>query len=180
MRSIDLTDNHMLLRFAERVLSLSCTPAAVQSPSKRSFSATDMHLSRLDGITSPLKRQRNISSNNPASPVLVSLQSTIIPIPLPLTTATSPLSLTAGDSDTSPVLVPVPVTVQPNTSATVPAGAQAQFPWKYACDMVPQLQLFVNLSDDQMIQALFATTCPTIELPLDELLEAEEAKEWMA
>jgi hypothetical protein len=72
----------------------------------------------------------------------------------------SPLSLTAGDSDMSPVLVPAPVTVQLNTSATVPAGAQARFPWKYACDMVPRLQLFVNLSDDQMIQTLFATTFP--------------------
>ncbi|KAJ8579305.1 hypothetical protein M405DRAFT_870439 [Rhizopogon salebrosus TDB-379] len=83
LRSIDLTDNHMLLRFAERVLSLSCTPATVQSPSKRSFSATGMHLSQLDGITSPLKWQRNTStSSNAASPVLVSLQSTTIPIPL--------------------------------------------------------------------------------------------------
>ncbi|KAJ8591715.1 hypothetical protein M405DRAFT_860337 [Rhizopogon salebrosus TDB-379] len=50
--------------------------------------------------------------------------------------------------------------VQPNTSATVPTGAQARFPWKYACDMVPQLQLFANLSDDQTIQALFTTTFP--------------------
>jgi hypothetical protein len=148
LRSIDLTDNHMLLGFAERVLSLSCTPATVQSPSKRSFSAAGMHLSQLDGITLPLKRQRKTSSNNPLSPVLVSPQSTIT---LPLTkspspTVTSPLSLTSGDSDTSPVLVP--------------AGAQARFPWKYACDMVPRLQLFVNLSDDQMIQTLFATTFP--------------------
>ncbi|KAG2062216.1 hypothetical protein BDR06DRAFT_966043 [Suillus hirtellus] len=39
--SIDLADNHMLLGFAERVLSLSCTPATVQSPSKQSFSAMD-------------------------------------------------------------------------------------------------------------------------------------------
>ncbi|KAG1888638.1 hypothetical protein F4604DRAFT_1915660 [Suillus subluteus] len=87
LRSINLTDNNMLLGFAERVLSLSRTAAAVQSPSKRSFSATGMHLSRLDGITSPLKRQRNASTNNPASPVLVSLQS---PTPLPLTKSPSP------------------------------------------------------------------------------------------
>ncbi|KAG1750404.1 uncharacterized protein EDB91DRAFT_1078447 [Suillus paluster] len=101
LRSIDLTDNHTLHGFAERVLSLSCTPATVQSPSKRAFSAT-------------------------------------------------------GDSDTSPVSA----TVQPNASATVPPGAQARFPWKYACDMVPRIQLFVDLSDDQMIQTLFATTFP--------------------
>ncbi|KAG1817373.1 hypothetical protein EV424DRAFT_1347960 [Suillus variegatus] len=75
LRSIDLTDNHMLLGFAKRVLSLSCAPETVQSPSKRSFSATD----------------------------------------------------------TSPVVVPAPAMVQPNT--TIPA-------------------------DDQMIQALFATTFP--------------------
>ncbi|KAG2034217.1 hypothetical protein BDR03DRAFT_1013556 [Suillus americanus] len=67
-----------------------------------------IHLLQLDGITSPLKRQRNTSSNNPASLVLVSLQSST---PLPLTkspspTVTSPLSLTTGDLDTSPVLVP--------------------------------------------------------------------------
>ncbi|KAG1862699.1 hypothetical protein F4604DRAFT_1683838 [Suillus subluteus] len=127
----------------KRVLSLSRTTAAVQSPSKRSFSAMGMHLSRLDGITSPLKRQRNTSTNNPASPVLVSLQS---PTPLPLTkspspTMMSPLSLTTGDSGH--------VTC-----------AQARFPWKYACDMVPRIQLFVDLSDDQMIQTLFATTFP--------------------
>ncbi|KAG1867395.1 hypothetical protein F4604DRAFT_1682607 [Suillus subluteus] len=162
LRSINLTDNNMLLGFAERVLSLSHTAAAVQSPSKRSFSATGMHLSRLDGITSPLKRQRNASTNNPASPVLVSLQS---PTPLPLTkspspTMMSPLSLTAGDSDMSPVLVPAPAIIQPNVFATVPPGAQARFPWKYACDMVPRIQLFVDLSDDQMIQTLFATTFP--------------------
>ena len=107
-----------------------------------------MHLSQLDGITLPLKRQRKTSSNIPLSPVLVSPQSTIT---LPLTkspspTVTSPLSLTSGDSDTSPVLAP--------------AGAQARFPWKYACDMVLRLQLFVNLSDNQMIQTLFATTFP--------------------
>ncbi|KAG1788087.1 uncharacterized protein HD556DRAFT_1312214 [Suillus plorans] len=161
LRSIDLTDNHMLLGFAERVLSLSCAPATVQSPSKRSFSATGMHLFRLDGMTSPLKRQRNASSNNPAGPVLISRQS---PIPLPLTsllpspTVTSPLSLAAGDLDTSPVVVPAPAMVQPNT--TIPAGARARFPWKYTCDMVPRIQLFINVSDDQMIQALFATTFP--------------------
>ncbi|KAG2028696.1 hypothetical protein BDR03DRAFT_1067653, partial [Suillus americanus] len=162
LRSIDLTDNHTLHGFAERVLSLSRTPATVQSPSKRAFSATGMHLSRLDGITSPLKRQRNASSNNAASLVLVSPR---LPTPLPLIkspspTATSPLSLTTGDSDTSPVLVPAPAMVQPNASATVPPGAQARFPWKYACDMVPRIQLFVDLSDDQMIQTLFATTFP--------------------
>ncbi|KAG2756292.1 hypothetical protein P692DRAFT_20868802 [Suillus brevipes Sb2] len=158
LRSIDLTDNHMLLGFAERVSSLSCTSATVQSPSKRSFSATGMHLSRLDGMTSPLKRQRNASST-----ALISRQS---PIPLPLTsllpspTSTSPLSLAAANSDTSPgpVLVPALAMVQPN--ATIPAGARARFPWKYACDMVPRIQLFVNVSDDQMIQALFATTFP--------------------
>ncbi|KAG2353350.1 hypothetical protein BDR07DRAFT_1496423 [Suillus spraguei] len=73
---------------------------------------------------------------------------------------TSPLSLTAGDSDTSPVLVPAPAIIQSNAFATVPLGAQARFPWKYACDTVPQIQLFVDLLDDQMIQALFATTFP--------------------
>ncbi|KAG2355517.1 hypothetical protein BDR07DRAFT_1493111 [Suillus spraguei] len=110
----------------------------------------------------PLVPQRNTSSNNPASPVLISLQS---PTPLPLTkspspTVTSPLSLTASDLDTSPVSVPVPAIVQPNAFATVPPGAQARFPWKYACDMVPRIQLFVDLSDDQMIQTLFTTTFP--------------------
>ncbi|KAG1718702.1 uncharacterized protein EDB91DRAFT_1089861 [Suillus paluster] len=133
LRSIDLTDNHTLHGFTERVLSLSRTPATVQSPSKRAFSATGMHLSRLDGITSPLKWQRNASSNNAASRVLISPQ---LPTPLPLIespspTVTSPLSLTAGDSDTSPASA----TVQPNASATVPP-------------------------DDQMIQTLFATTFP--------------------
>ncbi|KAG2156554.1 uncharacterized protein EDB93DRAFT_1101440 [Suillus bovinus] len=118
--SIDLTDNNMLLGFTERVLSLSRTPATVQSPSKQSFSTVGMHLSQLDGITSPLKQQRNASSNNPVSPALISLQ---LPIPLPVI----PLSLTAGGSDMSPVLV---LMVQPNTSATVPAGARARFPWK--------------------------------------------------
>ncbi|KAG2156705.1 uncharacterized protein EDB93DRAFT_1247406 [Suillus bovinus] len=92
-----------------------------------------MHLSQLDGITSPLKQQRNTSSNNPVSPALISLQ---LPIPLPVI----PLSLTAGDSNMLPILVPPPAMVQPNTSATVP--------------------LFVNLSDDQTIQTLFATTFP--------------------
>ncbi|KAG1887875.1 hypothetical protein F4604DRAFT_1675020 [Suillus subluteus] len=129
--SINLTDNNMLLGFPERVLSLSRTAAAVQSPSKRSFSATGMHLSRLDGITSPLKRQRNTSTNNPTSPVLVSLQS---PTPLPLTkspspTVMSPLSLTAGDSDTSPVLVPAPAIIQPNVFATVPPGYSPAGQW---------------------------------------------------
>ncbi|KAG2356235.1 hypothetical protein BDR07DRAFT_1492213 [Suillus spraguei] len=90
----------------------------------------------------PLVPWRNASSNNPASPILISLQS---PTPLPLTkspspTVTSPLSLTAGDLDTSPVLVPAPAIVQSNAFATI--------------------QLFVDLSDDQMIQALFATTFP--------------------
>ncbi|KAG2069709.1 hypothetical protein BDR04DRAFT_1156378 [Suillus decipiens] len=94
------------------------------------------------------------------SPVLVSLQSpTLLPLTKsPSPTMTSPLLLTAGDSDMSPVLVPVPAIIQPNAFATVPLGAQAQFPWKYACDMVPQIQLFVDLSDDQMIQTLFTTT----------------------
>ncbi|KAG1812247.1 uncharacterized protein BJ212DRAFT_1483424 [Suillus subaureus] len=77
-------------------------------------------------MTSPLKQQRNASSNNPMGPVLISWQS---PIPLPLTsllsspTVMSPLSLAAGDLDTSPVVVPAPAMVQPNT--TIPAGAQA-------------------------------------------------------
>ncbi|KAG2366161.1 hypothetical protein BDR07DRAFT_1480406 [Suillus spraguei] len=75
----------------------------------------------------PLVPQRNASSNNPASPVLISLQ---LPTPLPLTkspspTMMSPLLLTAGDSDTSPVLVPAPAIIQPNAFATVPPGAQA-------------------------------------------------------
>ncbi|KAG1882209.1 hypothetical protein F4604DRAFT_1495078, partial [Suillus subluteus] len=116
LRSINLTDNNMLLGFTERVLSLSRTAAAS-------------------------------------------------PTPLPLTkspspTMMSPLLLTTGDSDTSPVLVPAPAIIQPNVFATVPPGAQARFPWKYACDMVPRIQLFVDLSDDQMIQTLFATTFP--------------------
>ncbi|KIK33579.1 hypothetical protein CY34DRAFT_18284 [Suillus luteus UH-Slu-Lm8-n1] len=112
-------------------------------------------------MTSPLKQQRNASSNNPADPVLISWQS---PIPLPLTslllspTVTSPLSLAAGNLDMSPAVVPAPAMVQPNT--TIPTGTRARFPWKYACDMVPRIQLFINVSDDQMIQALFTTIFP--------------------